>query len=65
MVNKNVIVISRDGKHKGHLTGGKRPCRLEGCRGVCLGVRWDDGKLTYLCSYDMDYDEKTLSYKII
>ena len=34
----------------GRLTGGERTCTLGGCRGVRLGVRWPDGKMTWPCS---------------
>jgi hypothetical protein len=33
-------VISRDGKTVGELTGSRHACRLEGCTGLRLGVRW-------------------------
>ena len=49
-MNKNITILSRDGKFKGHYTGGSRVCRLEGCRGQLQGVRWNDGKLTFPCS---------------
>lgn len=34
---------------EGHATGGTRTCGLDGCRGVRVGVRWSDGKLTWPC----------------
>lgn len=37
----------------GKLTGGERACTLEGCRGKRIGVRWDDGKLTWPCTRGM------------
>lgn len=47
-------------KHKGTrkncvgvLTGGKRVCTLEGCRGRRLGVRWRSGKVTFPCARGM------------
>lgn len=43
-------VLSRNGKKKGRVTGGTRLCGLEGCRGLQIGVRWPDGKLTWPCS---------------
>jgi len=46
-------IYSRDGKMVGKLTGGERPCSLEGCRGRRIGVRWSDGKLTWPCSAAM------------
>lgn len=50
---RSVRCISRDGKEKGILTGGRRCCALEGCTGVRLGVRWPDGKLTWPCTDGM------------
>lgn len=41
----------RGGRGKpGALTGTTRHCRLEGCTGRRLGVRWPDGKITWPCS---------------
>lgn len=54
--DKNVKVISRDGKHNGHTTGGSRMCQLEGCTGRSIAVRWDDGKLTYPCTKGMTWN---------
>ncbi len=34
-------------------TGGTRHCKLEGCNGIRLGVRWPDGKLTFPCTKGM------------
>lgn len=43
-------VFSTDGSTFGILTGGSRRCRMEGCLGRSLAVRWQDGQLTYPCS---------------
>lgn len=51
-------ILSRDGKHIGTATGGKgRRCSLESCKGECIGVRWDDGKLTYPCTAGLYWNE--------
>jgi hypothetical protein len=50
---KGVRVISRDGKEKGLTTGATRCCRLGGCLGRALGVKWADGKTTYPCTKGM------------
>lgn len=34
----------------GVTTGGVRSCGLEGCSGVRVGVRWEDGSITWPCS---------------
>lgn len=46
-------VVSRTGSHEGRLTGGRHMCATESCSGERLGVRWDDGKLTFPCTKDM------------
>jgi hypothetical protein len=56
-------VISRDGKTTGHLTGSRRPCQMESCRGERLGVRWppDPGsgrnRVTYPCTQGMVFGD--------
>ena len=50
-----VKVYSRDGKFTGKTTGGSRSCTMESCRGVKLGVRWSDGKLTFPCTHGMTF----------
>jgi len=47
---KGSVLFSRDRKLKGHTTGGFRLCRLEGCGGLRIGVRWPDKKITWPCS---------------
>jgi hypothetical protein len=48
----------------GLTTGAVRECQLSGCRGVRVGVRWPDGKLTYPCSKGLTIDAATNSYRI-
>ena len=45
-------VVSRTGKQTGEVRG-TRSCQLEGCRGLCLIVKWDDGKRTHPCTKGM------------
>jgi len=59
------VVISRDGICKGKTTGGNRHCTMEGCRGFRLGVRWQDGKLTWPCTHGMNWDSRENVWKII
>jgi hypothetical protein len=40
--------FSLDGKEAGTITG-MSECRLEGCRGTRISVRWPDGKRTFPC----------------
>lgn len=41
-------------KPTGKTTGGTRHCGLEGCTGKRIGVRWEDGKLTWPCTKGMN-----------
>lgn len=43
-------VYARDGKTCGFATGSTYPCRLEGCSGSRIMVRWSDGEYTWPCS---------------
>ncbi|MEW5936010.1 MAG: hypothetical protein AB1816_20705 [Bacillota bacterium] len=47
------VVRSRDGGLEGAVTGRTWRCRLEGCRGVRVEVRWPDGTVTRPCSAGM------------
>ena len=58
-------IVSRDGKHVGTPIGTTRMCRLEGCTGLRIGVRWDDGKLTYPCSKGLRWSPKGTRATII
>lgn len=46
----NVWIYDRDGKQAGVPTGGQRHCKMEGCTGMRIRVRWPDGKITWPCS---------------
>jgi len=58
-------VRSRDGKQSGVCTGSSRPCRLEGCTGLRIGVRWGDGKVTYPCTKGMWFSPKGRSAMLV
>lgn len=60
----NGKILSRDGKHLGTTTGGTRKCSMEGCSGERIGVRWDDGKLTFPCTRGMHWNEKRKAWQI-
>lgn len=48
---KGVPVFARNEQvATGKTTGGTRHCSLSGCRGIRIGVRWDDTTLTWPCS---------------
>ena len=42
-------LLCREGKLLGEVRGTRR-CRLAGCTGIQLVVRWPDGKRTYNCT---------------
>ena len=46
-------VYSKGKKAVGICTGSIRNCRMEGCTGQRLGVRWEDGKITFPCTKGM------------
>lgn len=51
---KGVRVRGRDGyKLKGKTTGRAFRCRLEGCPGYRIVIKWEDGHITYPCSAGM------------
>ena len=58
-------IIGRDGKSLGTLTGGERDCSMESCRGKRVGVRWNDGKLTFPCTGGMKYVPSKRAYQLI
>ena len=47
-------VKTRCGKETGTVTGGGYLCRMEGCGGWRVGVRWPNGAITFPCSKGMD-----------
>jgi len=53
MTRRGEVVLSRDRNTRGRTTGGVRPCTLEACRGLRIGVRWPNGRLTWPCSEGM------------
>lgn len=50
------LVRSRDGNSNGVATGATHRCRLEGCTGRRITVRWGDGRITHPCSKAMLFD---------
>lgn len=43
-------VYARTGRTHGRIVGGGDFCRLEGCTGIRVSVRWPNGTLTRPCS---------------
>lgn len=48
-----VVVWSKDRVEQGRATGGERECRMEGCRGRRIVVKWPNGKITHPCTKGM------------
>lgn len=46
-------VRSRDGSETGEANGNTHHCRLHGCNGLRVSVRWPDGSHTFPCSKGM------------
>lgn len=55
---KGTKVLSRDGKRAGEMTGSRHHCRMEGCRGSRIAVRWQEStggtKVTFPCSRGLE-----------
>lgn len=49
----SMTVCDRHGTETGRIVGRPSFCRMEGCGGVRLRVRWPDGQLTSVCTEDM------------
>lgn len=51
-------ILSRDGRAKGKTTGKRGNCRLEGCGGATIAVRWSDGLVTHPCAKGLTWNSK-------
>ena len=51
---KGMPVWNRDLTQVGEMTGGSRLCKLEGCTGRAIGVRWPDRKITFPCTKGLE-----------
>lgn len=50
MKEAGTIIYSRDCARKGVTTGRVHHCDLEGCRGVRISVKWEDGRRSFPCT---------------
>ena len=46
----SLVLARKPDRHRGRTTGGWRLCPSHGCTGIRMGVRWSDGKITWICS---------------
>ena len=58
-IMKGAEIVTANHAHKGLATGGGYLCRLEGCTGWRIGVRWSSGRITFPCSKGMHLDTNT------
>jgi len=49
-IDRTKRVFARNGRTRGRIVGGGDRCKLEGCPGVRISIRWPDGSLTRPCS---------------
>lgn len=63
MAHAEERVISRNGEI-GIPTGNTQKCRLEGCRGIRLSVKWPDNRYTYPCTKGMTYNIEKKEWQI-
>lgn len=59
------IVVSRDGLHRGKATGTSQSCWTDGCRGRRFAVKWDDKKLTRVCSKSVEWRDDLGAWKLL
>jgi hypothetical protein len=57
-------ILSKDGKSTGATTGSRQACRLSGCTGIRIAVRWKDGKITYPCTKGLNATKKPGVWRI-
>lgn len=65
MWEKAETILSREGSLEGVLTGSTHMCRLEGCSGIRISVKWPDGKHTYPCSKGIKWNDKLNAWQIM
>ena len=58
-------VKARERDDTGKTTGSAHSCQLEGCRGLRISVKWEDGKHTFPCSRGMAFDDATETWQIL
>lgn len=61
---KGTRIFSHNKKFKGRTTGSGYLCRLEGCSGMRLTVKWEDGRISYPCTNGLQPIGRGNSYKI-
>ena len=64
-IKRGGTVLCRGGDMKGVFTGGSRPCPPNVCGSKALGIRWEDGSLTFVCERQIAWKPKLKSHQLV
>ncbi len=64
-VREGLRMNSLNGTYEGRTTGSRSKCSAKGCPGWFIGVLWESGDQTYLCSEGWHYDPENQELEII
>lgn len=64
-VGEGLVVLSKSGQIEGRTTGSRRPCSSTKCPGWFIGVLWETGQQTYICSEGWHYDPASNKVSVI
>jgi len=64
-VREGLRMNSLNGTNEGRTTGSRSKCSADGCPGWFIGVLWESGDQTYLCSEGWHYDPENQELQII
>jgi hypothetical protein len=64
-VREGLHMISLNGTYEGRTTGSRSKCSAKGCPGWFIGILWESGDQTYLCSEGWHYDPENQELQII
>ena len=64
-VAEGLVVRSVSGAIEGRTTGSRRRCSSTNCPGWFIGVLWESGQQTYLCSEGWRYDPASRTVRVV
>jgi hypothetical protein len=64
-VQEGLRMKSLTGAYEGRTTGSRSKCSAKGCPGWFIGILWESGDQTYLCSQGWHYDAENQELEII
>jgi hypothetical protein len=64
-VQEGLKMLSLHGLYEGRTTGSRSKCSAKGCPGWFVGILWESGDQTYLCSEGWHYDAETQELEIV